>query len=151
MKVILLKDVPKVGRSNETHIVSDGYARNYLIPNGLAEIATAASIARIKLAASLNRERALLEETKMTAALTALNGNTVTIQEKVNEKGHLFHGIHEADLVATLEAQHGVTLSADMMEGAFPIKDIGDHEVALVHGADKATITVTISPSEPLK
>jgi large subunit ribosomal protein L9 len=82
MKVILLADVPKLGQKYETKSVAPGYARNYLIPHGLAEIATDGSLAKIDMLRSLHEEKKREQEARLMTEIEKIAGKTITIQEK---------------------------------------------------------------------
>lgn len=137
MKIILLKDVPKVGRKYETKDVSEGYAANLLIPRGLAVAATASAMKSLELErAKIEGERRIHDDL-LAKNISTLDGKVVTLKLKVNEKGHLFAGIHKVELLPELEKQAGVQLNAENIILDKPIKEAGDHVVE-VRGAGKS-------------
>ncbi len=144
MKIILLKDVPKVGRKYDTKDVSEGYAANLLIPRGLAIAATPSAIK------ALNTERAKEEGVKkihdelLTKTLGQLEGTTITIKEKVNEKGHLFAGIHKPELLKAIEAQTRLQLNDEHVVLDKPIKEAGEHVIELKGAGKTAKLKVVI-------
>jgi large subunit ribosomal protein L9 len=144
MEVILLKDVPKVGRAFEKHSVTAGYARNYLIPGGLAEVASKAAIARSSLKRSLQEERHALQSKELEAALQKLDGESISIVSKANEKGHLFQGIHKEQVLSRVNETYSLSISEDSLEGDFPIKEVGDHVCTLKSGDKKASFQINI-------
>ena len=85
MKVILLKDVTKVGRQHESKDVAPGFARNFLFPNKLAEIATEKALARLELTRSLHEEKIKIVEADLIKELDKIKGSTITIREKAAE------------------------------------------------------------------
>lgn len=90
MKVILLKDVPKIGKKNEIKDVSDGFAQNALLPKNLAQIATPQAIAAIKEAQERAEQMHTQEVSLMKQAIETLNQHKISIELAANEQGHLF-------------------------------------------------------------
>ena len=101
MKVILQKDVKGQGKKGELKEVSDGYARNYLLPRGLAVEANAEKLA----------------------------GVVVTIKAKAGEGGRLFGSVTSQEISAALEAQHGIRIEKNRLVQAEPIKKYGSYDV----------------------
>lgn len=129
MKVILLKDVAKVGLKDEIKDVSSGYAQNFLIQRGLAEAATAGKIAQIeknvagRIAQQEERKGALEE------GLAKLKGKGLVIRATANEKEYLFEAV-SADVIAThLTGIIGVDVAAENIQIKSPIKELGEHTV----------------------
>lgn len=102
MKVLLLKDVAKVGQRNTVHEVSNGYAQNFLLARGLAVPATAQRIAAAQKSQVARAEMKAHEIDEVKAAVAKLNGEAVSISAKANEKGHLFEAVHAENIVAAL-------------------------------------------------
>lgn len=144
MKVIFLKDVPKVGKKFDAKEVSPGYARNFLFPNKLAEIATTRSIAKIEMQRSLHAEKMKLEEAKLVKELEKINETTMTIREKANEKGHLFAGIKAEELVPRVKEALGLDLSPEHIMLEKPIKELGEHSVEVRVQDKTAHFTVIV-------
>lgn len=130
MKVVLLKDTPGVGRKGEVKTVSDGHALNFLIPRKCAEMGTPAALARAERARSEAITESNIQANLLQKNLAALSGATVEIFGKANEQGHLFSGIHAAQIVAELNKQKGITLLPEHIELPHPIKETGEHEVS---------------------
>lgn len=146
MKVIFLKDVPKVAKKFEAKEVSAGYARNFLFANNLAEVATKKSLAKIELLQSLHAEKVRKEESQLMKELEIIKGKTITLREKANEKGHLFAGIHAEELVSYIKAEFGLDLNPNYLTLAAPIKEVGEYKVQ-VHVQDK-TVEITVVVEE---
>jgi large subunit ribosomal protein L9 len=144
MKVILLQDVTKVGRRHEVRQVSDGYAMNFLLPNGLAELATESKVAALSKQEVQRTERKAVQRELLEKDLEKSSGKKIAINSKANEKGHLFKGIHAADIVAAIETQLGIRLPEDALKLSEPIKETGDHTVAIA-AKDGKTIAVLVS------
>ena len=144
MKIILLKDVPKVGRKYETKDVSDGYAANMLIPRGMAVAATPNEIKRIHTEkAKIEGERKIHDEL-LIKTLADLDGKTITLKEKVNEKGHLFAGLHKPEVLKALTDQTRLELNEEHIVLDKPIKTAGEHAIELQGAGKKAKLKLVI-------
>ncbi|MDL2324861.1 50S ribosomal protein L9 [Ruminococcaceae bacterium OttesenSCG-928-A16] len=129
MKVVLKQDVKNIGKKDELHEVSDGYARNYLLPRGLAIEAnsTAVNVVKTKEAARKHHQEVELQAAQDIAE--KLDGTTITLHVKGGQSGRLFGAVTTKDIAAEL-AQKGFDidkrkLSLDVRE----IKDYGSYEV----------------------
>lgn len=144
MKVILNADVAKLGKKYEVKNVSDGYALNTLIPKGLVEVATPASLR------SLESKKAAVEATQkrmeevIVKNLKAIHGKVFEITQKVNEKGHLFAAIHLDQVSALIKAETKVELPAAYLSAEKSIKEAGDHEITIKVGKETATFTLKV-------
>ena len=127
MKVVLLKDVKSQGKKDDLITVSDGYARNYLIPRGLAVEADAKALNDIK-----NRETARLHriETEKAAAneiKAKLEGAVVKIRGKAGADGKLFGSVTSADIADGLKKQHGIEVDRKKIVMDQPVKAFGTY------------------------
>lgn len=129
MKIILLKDIPKVGKRYETKNISDGYAINMLIPKGLAVAATADVAKRIELEKARDEGEKKIHQELLLKNLSELNGVTVAITEKANDKGHLFAAVHKPEVVAAIQAQTRLQIDPQYIILDKPIKELGVHEI----------------------
>ena len=146
MKVLLLKDVVKVGQRGEVVEVKDGFGRNYLIRQGLARLADIGSIRRVeaKKAAQLEKETAKKGARK--EYKEKLSGYTIALTRKANEKGHLFAGVAATDIIAILH-KDGYDFVRENDLGGFPLKTTGEHEVSLKIGdGEEIPIHIHIKP-----
>ncbi len=129
MKVILQKDVKGQGKKGELKEVSDGYARNYLLPRGLAVEANADNLNAMRLKekakqAQIARERAeALENSKK------LDNVIVTIKAKAGEGGRLFGSVTSQEISTELNAQHGISIEKNRIVQSDPIKKYGSYDV----------------------
>jgi large subunit ribosomal protein L9 len=131
MQVILRADVANVGHKGDVLDVSDGYARNFLVPRGLA---LAASPGALGQAAAMRRARDAREARDRASAeevASRLAPKVVTISAKAGAEGRLFGSVTPADLVEAVEAQTGVALDRRRVHLDEPIKTVGAHEVAV--------------------
>jgi large subunit ribosomal protein L9 len=146
MEVLLLKDVPKLGIVGDTVRVSDGYARNFLIPRGLASVLTEGAkrqAAELKQARQKELQR---EADDAKAAAERLRGLRVEITAKAGEQGKLYGSVTSSDIAEALQTQHGVELDRRRILLEEPIRELGDHPVGinLPHGAT-SEITVAVA------
>lgn len=129
MKVILLKDVQKIGRKHDIKTVADGYAMNMLIPRGLAEVATKDAVVRVeKVKKEEEVQRAIMEDLLM-KNLKQVGDAKVTVTGKASAAGHLFAGIHREDLSKMLKEQAHLDILPEFIILEKPIKEVGDHKV----------------------
>lgn len=146
MKVILKQAVPKLGKEGQVVNVKDGYARNYLFPQGMAILADKTQL--MVLERRNAKQAAALAETKAAAeAIKAkLEGAEVRIEGKVgSEAGKLFGAVTAQDIVDAIKAQHGQTLEKKQVLLSHPIKQLGRTMVELdVHRQVDLKIAVVV-------
>jgi large subunit ribosomal protein L9 len=137
MKVILLKDVPKIGKRYETKEVSDGYAANMLIPRGLAIAATGSAVKSLEAERAKAEGERKINEELLLKNLVEIEGKTIVMKAKGSEKGHLFAGVHKEELIAEIEKQTRLKFNPEHINLEKPIKEAGDHKIE-VKGAGKS-------------
>lgn len=146
MKVIFNTDVRGQGRKGEMKEVSDGYARNYLLPRKLASEATADALNALKLkekakAAQMAKEKALAEENAK-----RLSGVVVQISARAGQGGRLFGAVTSQEIADALREQHGIELEKNKIVQAEPIKQFGSFEVKVKLGYEvSGTINVLVT------
>lgn len=146
MKVILLKDVKAVGRKYEVKDVSDGHALNFLFPQQLAERATDKAIERVhKMKDQVDAERKIQDDLLM-KNIESLKGKTVTIEDKVNDKGHLFASIHKDNIAGEIMKQTQISIPSDSIVLAKPIKEAGEYTIGLTNS--DATFVLSVKAKE---
>ena len=148
MQVLLNKDVKKLGYRGDIVEVKPGYFRNFLWPEGMAEVATKAVL---KLAESRKEKLVMKKQEvieKSSEVLAKLKGLSVVVKHKVSDKGTLYSSVVEEDVVAAVESAVKVKLEKDYIKMEH-FKDLGEHK-ALVHlGPDmEAEITVNVEAEE---
>ena len=143
MKVILRQDVAKIGKRSQIVSVPDGYALNKLIPQGMAELATAANEKRISRQQAVVEASKDAEQTVFTEAVTALTAKTLQIPVEPNEQGHTFKAVSKEDITAAAKAD-GIVLPEKMIEMETPIKSVGEHVIRVVSGSDTADVTIAV-------
>lgn len=145
MKVVLLKDVAGLGERGRVVKVAEGYARNYLIPKGLAEEATEGRLKEIA-----RRERAREQKADRVAAqarrtAAQLEGLTVRIPARAGEGGKLFGSVGNKDIAAVLASRHNLKIDRKKLELRKPIKTLGRFPVlARLHPGIQAEFEVEV-------
>jgi large subunit ribosomal protein L9 len=148
MEVILRDDVPNLGRVGEIVKVKDGYARNYLIPQGLAYAATPGNKRRIESEAKRRSIRLAEQQSDAEATAAQLAGVALAFTAKAGEGDKLFGSITSADIAKQL-AQKGYTVDKRIIELAEPIRMIGDWPVRIrLHPDVRAEIMVSVTREE---
>lgn len=146
MKVILLQEVKKQGKKGDVIEVSEGYARNFLLPQKLAIPATNTAINEVKQnkAAEIRKAQRLLDEAKVMAA--QLSKVSVTIPVKTGDGGKLFGSVTSKDIADALQAQHQVEMDKRKIEIKDTIKTLGTYPVSIkLHPEVSAKIEVNIT------
>ncbi len=145
MKIILLKDVPKVGQIYDIKKVSDGYALNFLIPRKLAKIATNSSIKELEEKKQKNEAERKEKIDILTENLAMLKNVDIMITAKANDEGHLFAGISKSDIVTAIKKEKSIEINPELIDLEIPIKEIGEHTLQAQIGEDKIKFKVTIT------
>ena len=145
MKVVLREDVDDLGRKGDLLDVADGYARNFLVPRGLAIRATKGAA---KQAEAMRRNRAAREERDVAAAqelAARLDGQRIQVKARAGEGGKLFGSVTSADVADAVHVQTGVEIDRRKLEPAEPIKELGESELAVrLHPDVAASVTVEV-------
>ena len=143
MKVILLKDVAKIGLRNEIVDVPNGYAANKLIPNKMAEPATPANLKRAQKVHTDKAGATADVEAAFAAAKTALAVEALTITAEMNDQDHTFQAV-SADEVAAAAAAKKIVIAAEAIDFSEPVKSAGEHSVKLTMGAQSTDFTINV-------
>jgi large subunit ribosomal protein L9 len=145
IEVILRDDIKSLGKAGELVRVKPGYARNFLLPKGLAYEATEGNKKRIVAETKARNVRLAAEKDAAVAAAATLSAITVTFTRKAGEEGKLFGSITSQDIADSLASQ-GQTVDKRKIELAHPIKTVGDHTVAVrLHPEVHADVRVTVA------
>lgn len=149
MQVILLEEVQNLGNLGDEVKVKSGYARNYLIPYGRAVIANQEN------RAAFEARRTELEQVHGEALAKAreradkMDGTSVQLVRKVSEEGKLFGSVSTLDIAEAMQAAGYDLQKSEIHLGAGPLKDVGDHEIAVtLHAEIDIKITVSIVGEE---
>ena len=145
MKVVLRADVDSLGHKGDLLEVSDGYARNYLVPRGLAMRATKGVVQQSE---AMRRNRAARDARDREAAQAVadqLSGRRVELKARAGEGGRLFGSVTAADVAAALQAQAGVEIDRRDLRLGEPLKELGAAEVPLrLHPEVEAVLAVDV-------
>lgn len=146
MKVILSKDIAKVGREGEVVAVADGYARNYLLPRGLAVEAAGGALKNVQMRHALEERKAEKLLAQAQADQSALDGKSVTIQAKAGTGERLYGSITAADVAAAIKSGLGVAVDKRKVGLLDPIKAVGTFSVPVkLHREISVTVTVNVA------
>jgi len=148
MKVLLCEDIQKLGWLGDIVEVTTGYARNYLLPQGLAKVATEGNIRALAKEKAKRAEQRLHERRRIEKAVEAVNGAEAVLAALANEQGVLFGSITEALIAANLRAQ-GFEVADEVVKLPEHIKQLGTHNVTLRFAEDlTATVKVVVVPEQ---
>lgn len=146
IEVILREDVPSLGRAGELVRVRPGYARNYLLPKGLAFEATEGNRRRIAAETRAREARRQAERVEAEGLAARLASVTLTIASKAGEEGKLFGSVTAQDIADALAAQ-GLAVDRRRIELEHPIKALGTHTVPVrLHPEVHAEVRVHVVP-----
>ncbi len=153
MQLILKKDVQNLGEVGDLITVKDGYARNFLLPNNLAQVATKGALAarerdlaRIKAKVEKLHNEALVQAEKIEAA------KTLNLSAKAGESGKLFGTITTKKLAEELLAKTGVEVDRKLLTLDNPINKVGEYQMTIkLTSKVKAVLAVVVAASETLK
>ena len=144
MKIILLKDLPKVGQRYDIKNVAEGFALNMLIPRGLAEVATPNAIKKVEEMRRNDLTQKKIEEKLLVKSLENLKNLTVTLKEKANDKGYLFAGITKEMLAGEILKISRLNINPEFIKLVKPIKEVGEHKVLVEVMGKSVEFTVKI-------
>jgi large subunit ribosomal protein L9 len=144
MKVLLCSDVKRLGWLGDVVEVNSGYARNYLLPQGLAKVATESNIRALAKEKAKHAERRIQEHKRLETAAAAVDGAEAVLAAKANELGHLFGSVGARDIALNLREQ-GFEVADDIVELPENIKQVGTTQVTLKYAAElTATVNVVV-------
>ena len=149
MKVLLIQDIDNLGMAGEVKEVANGYGQNYLIPKGLAVLATPGAMKK----ADLHRRRAVERRQRLADEMAvlgeAVRQATLVFQAKAGEKGRLYGSVTTADIADKLAEAIGREIDRRKLAIESPIKALGTHKVELRLSADVvAEFDVVVEPLE---
>ncbi|HYE60129.1 MAG TPA: 50S ribosomal protein L9 [Candidatus Kapabacteria bacterium] len=146
MKVILLRDVPGTGKKGDVKDVADGYARNFLVKQGLVKVATPGGVSQ--LAASTDRKKKeAAQDLKVSQALAAkVDGMEVEVQGKVSQEGTLYAAVGPKVIAEAVKRQLGAAVKPEQVRIPTPIKELGEATVTIAFGHGlEAELRVTVT------
>ena len=145
MKVILIQDVKKLGRTGEIVDTSDGHARNFLIPQRLAKPVTPDVLRAFENAKKSQAGREALAAQKMREFTRNLANKEFAFQVAADDSGHLYAGLKESDILAKITKGGGSTGVKASLTEYTPIKTAGTHEVTLKAGSETVKVKIVVS------
>ena len=146
MKVILTKDVAKLGKSGEMRMVADGYATNFLIPQQLAVPAAGGAYRAWQHDIASREDRRIRERGEAEIAATRIASTTLTMGVKVGDGGKLYGSITSKDIGDAL-ARRGIQVDRHKIDLEEPLKTLGTYKVAIkVYAGMTAEVTVVVEP-----
>ncbi|MFA6000066.1 MAG: 50S ribosomal protein L9 [Candidatus Paceibacterota bacterium] len=131
MKVIFLKDVPRVGKKDDIKEISDGYAQNFLFPRRLAIVATMQAVANLERQQKEIKIEREVQENLLLKNLEGIKDRVVTIEGKANEKGSLFQAIHAREIAVAMHTQHLAEIAPEFIDLEKPIKEVGEFMIPI--------------------
>ena len=146
MKVILTKDVDKLGKSGEMKQVADGYATNFLIPNGVAVPAAGGAYRAWQHDIASREDKRVRERADADVAATRIASTTLTMGVKVGEGGKLYGSITSKDIADAL-GRRGITVDRHKIDLDEPLKSLGTYKVAIkVFSGMSPEVTIVVEP-----
>ncbi|MCL2766761.1 MAG: 50S ribosomal protein L9 [Peptococcaceae bacterium] len=145
MKVILLQDVAGQGKRGQVINVAEGYARNYLIPRGMAGEASHGKLRELEDRKKADAAKERKQEQAARELAERLHHLTVVVKTKSGEAGKLFGSVNNKDVAEGLEEQHKISIDKKKMVIKEPIKQLGSYPVTIkLHSAVQAEIIVEV-------
>jgi large subunit ribosomal protein L9 len=148
MKVVLIKELEGYGTVGTVINVKDGFARNYLIPKGIALPATESNLKHVQSILSQKQRKLQKEKEKALALAKKLEGLVLEIKHQVGEKGKLYGSVTNAEIAKAL-AEKGIEIDRKKIALAKPIRDVGIYTVPIkLHPEVEVQIKVDVQPQE---
>lgn len=149
MEVVFTQDVPNKARAGEIRRVPDGYARNYLLPQGLAEVATPEVMKRLNKIKSVGNEVRLRETKVMEELKNALDDVQIAVKARITPTGRYYGAITSSHIAMELATVVGREIERRWVEVAEPIREPGEYDIDLRLSTEvTATIHVTAEVEE---
>ena len=130
MRLILTQDVDKLGHRGDVVKVAPGYGRNYLLPHGMALLATDGNLKQVELEKKRWAKQEAKEKEAAEVQAQELVKATVTVARKVGDNDHLFGSVTSADIAEGL-AEHGFTVDKRKIGLDEPVKELGEFEIPI--------------------
>ncbi|MEW6724961.1 MAG: 50S ribosomal protein L9 [Bacillota bacterium] len=149
MEVILLKDVKGLGKKGQVVKAADGYARNYLIPRGLAVEASQANLKTLKDHREAEARRAAQEKKEADRLAAIIKGLRLTVTARAGEGGRLFGSVTNKDVAAALKETANIEIDRRKIELEDGIKTTGEYTVNIrLHPEVSVTLALTVRAAE---
>jgi len=150
MKVVLLKDIEKIGKKYEVKEVADGYARNYLIPRGLAKIADEESLAWAIKQQEIEEKKKAEELERVGSLVSKIDGVEIEIPVKIGDKGQLFEKVTPQKIITRLK-EEGFDVKKNQIELSKDIEELGEFDVRInfEHNLEAKIKVIIVEESNP--
>jgi len=149
MKVIFLTDVPSKGKAGEIKAVSDGYARNFLFPRGLAQVATPEVVKQAEISLRKKVTEESLDKEKMVKLAEQIEGIQICLKAHVGAEDRLFGSITEANIAEELSKIVDAPIDKRQVILDNPLRQIGEYEVTIKFAGDlESRIKVIVEPGK---
>jgi len=149
VKVILASDVDKLGQRGEVVTVADGYARNYLVPKGLALMTSKGSLRQAEQMRRAREQQERRRKSEAAAKVSLLGSQAVYISARAGEGGRLFGSVTKADVARAIEEQIGEAIDRQHVRLDDPIRSLGVHSVEIhLHEEVNALVNVEVIAHE---
>ncbi len=149
MKIVLTQDVPGLGKAHEIKNVSDGYARNYLIPRRLAVVATPGQIKAARKETEIQQSKDTRLRERARAIVERLRTSPLRFQAKAGEKGRLYGSITNADIAKAISKIVNAPFDKRWVLLERPIREVGTHVVELkLRGGVRGQVQVIVTAEE---
>lgn len=144
MKVILLRDVAKLGYKNDVVEVANGYGLNKLIPQGLAKMASDENLKAVHAQAEKSESMTAASSLAFAELTAALEGASIVITKEANEDGRLFEAVKADEIAAAVEKATGKSVLAQQVVLGDPVKTVGEHVTTIASGAESQKVTFAV-------
>jgi large subunit ribosomal protein L9 len=143
MKIVLRQDVPKVGEAGSVQTVSNGYARNFLIPNGMAVVATDGELKVAAHNLAVKERKVARQEEQLRSLAEKIDGTRLTFTARAGDQGRLFGSITAADVATELAKKISEEVDRRRVVLDEPLRTVGEHTVT-VHLVGKLRPQITV-------
>ena len=149
MKVIFLKDIPSKAKAGEIKEVTPGYARNFLLPKGLATTATAAGVEQVEAQFQREAQRQILSQTQLAELAQSLEGKEIRLKARAGIKDRLYGSITSSDIANELRRLTHLNIDKRKIELKEPLHQLGIYELTVKLAKDlEPKITVIVEEEE---
>lgn len=146
MKVILIKDVKGTGKKGDVKSVADGFARNFLLKQGLAKPTSDAAVVELQATEERHRKKEEQELVRSQKAASKIDGKEVEIFQKTNANGTLYAALGAEAVAKAIRSQLKISITPSQVAWKHPIKSTGEHRVTIEFGHGiEAEISVLVS------